>query len=299
LTADEEGGGYNGVRWLIENHKDLIDADFALNEGGGGEMVKGKKISLNVQVAEKYVMNVRLEARNKGGHSSVPLPDNAIYHLADALARVSHFEFPLKSNEVTRAYFAQLAKTETGPVAESLRQIGEGSEEAMRRVAAEYPRWNSMLRTTCVATMLEGGHALNALPQLAAATVNCRVMPDDSPDYVLNSLKTAVADEKVTVRSTRQANGAPASPLRPDLMKQITRITDSLWPGVIVVPSMSTGATDGRALRAVGIETYGVSGLFGERGDSRAHGQDERMLASSFYQAQVFLYDLVKALSAP
>jgi len=299
LTADEEGGGYNGVRWLIENHKDLIDADYALNEGGGGEMVNGKKLSLNVQVAEKYSMNVRLEARNKGGHSSVPLPDNAIYHLAEALTRISHFEFPLKSNEVTRAYFGQLAKTETGPLAESLKQIGEGSEEAMRSVASQYPRWNSMLRTTCVATMLEGGHATNALPQLAAATVNCRVMPDDAPDYVVNALKTVVADDKVTVKSARSAVAVPGSALRPDLMKQITRITDSLWPGVIVVPSMSTGATDGKALRAAGIETYGVSGLFGERGDSRAHGQDERMLASSFYQAQVFLYDLVKALSTP
>jgi acetylornithine deacetylase/succinyl-diaminopimelate desuccinylase-like protein len=297
LTADEEGGNSNGVRWLIENHKNLIDADFALNEGGGGEMVAGKKISLNVQVAEKYVMNVRLEVRNKGGHSSVPLPDNAIYHLADALSKISHFDFPLKSNEVTKAYFSQMAKTETGPVVESLRQVGEGSEDAMRRVAAEYPRWNSMLRTTCVATMLEGGHASNALPQLAAATINCRVMPDDSPDYVLNTLKTVVGDDKVSVKSSRSAAAVPGSALRPDLMKQITKITDTLWPGVIVIPSMSTGATDGKALRAAGVETYGVSGLFGERGDSRAHGQDERMLASSFYQGQVFLYELVKALS--
>jgi acetylornithine deacetylase/succinyl-diaminopimelate desuccinylase-like protein len=299
LTADEEGGGYNGVRWLIQNHKELIDADFALNEGGGGEMVQGKKISLNVQVSEKYSMNVRLEVRNKGGHSSVPLPDNAIYHLAEALTKVSHYNFPLKSNDVTKAYFSQLAKTETGPMAESLRQIGEGSEEAMSRVASEYPRWNSMLRTTCVATMLEGGHASNALPQLAAATVNCRVMPDESPDYVISSLKKVIGDDEVAVKAPRNAFAVPGSALRPDLMKQIARITDSLWPGVIVIPSMSTGATDGKALRATGIETYGVSGLFGERGESRAHGQDERMLISSYYQAQVFLYDLVKALSTP
>ena len=297
LTADEEGGNYNGVRWLIQNHKNLIDADFALNEGGGGEMVNGKQISLNVGVAEKYVMNVRLEVRNKGGHSSVPLPDNAIYHLAEALSKISHFNFPLKSNEVTKAYFGQMAKTETGPVAESLRQIGEGSEEAMKQVAAQYPRWNSMLRTTCVATMLEGGHASNALPQLAAATINCRVMPDDSPDYVLNTLKSVVADPEVQVLSARSTTAVPGSALRPDLMKTITRITDTLWPGVIVIPSMSTGATDGKALRAAGIETYGVSGLFGERGDSRAHGQDERMMISSFYQAQLFLYDLVTALT--
>ena len=297
LTADEEGGGQNGVRWLLANHRDLIDADYALNEGGGGEMVNGKRISLNVQLAEKYVMNVTLEVRNKGGHSSVPEPDNAIYQLGTALVKLAQFSFPLKLNEVTRNYFTQLAKTETGPVSQSLKLVGEGSQEAMQEVAAKYPRWNSMLRTTCVATMLEGGHASNALPQLAAATVNCRVMSSDSPEYVLNTLKAAVGDEHVEVKSSRVSAPGPDSTLRPEVMKQIARLTDSLWPGVIVVPSMSTGATDGKALRAVGIETYGVSGLFGERGDVRSHGRDERMLASSFYQAQLFLYELVKALS--
>jgi acetylornithine deacetylase/succinyl-diaminopimelate desuccinylase-like protein len=297
LTADEEGGGYNGVRWLIENHRDLIDADYAFNEGGGGEMVNGKRISLNVQLAEKYVMNIRVEVRNKGGHSSVPEPDNAIYQLAEALTKLSKFAFPMKTNDVTKNYFAQIAKTETGPAVASLKQIGEGSEEAMRRVAAEYPRWNSMLRTTCVATMLEGGHASNALPQLAAATVNCRVMPDDSPEYVLKTLQTVMGDEHVSVKTARLSTPGPVSTMRPDVMKQISKLADSLWPGVVVVPSMSTGATDGKALRAIGIETYGVSGLFGERGDVRAHGKDERMLADSFYQAQLFLYELVKACS--
>jgi acetylornithine deacetylase/succinyl-diaminopimelate desuccinylase-like protein len=299
LTADEEGGSYNGVRWLIDNHRDLLDADFCLNEGGGGEMVNSKRISLNVQVAEKYVINYRLEARNKGGHSSVPVPDNAIYQLAGALVHLSNFEFPIKTNEVTRSYFTQMAKTESGTVAEDLRKVAEGTPDAMKQVAAQYPRWNSMLRTTCVATMLEGGHAANALPQLAAATVNCRVMPGDSPESVEAALKKAIADDHVSVTTSRAPAPGPASTLRPDLMKQITRITDTLWPGVIVIPSMSTGATDGKALRVAGVETYGVSGLFGERGDVRAHGQDERMLAEAFYQAQVFLYDLVKALSTP
>jgi acetylornithine deacetylase/succinyl-diaminopimelate desuccinylase-like protein len=297
LTADEEGGSYNGVRWLIANHRELIDAGYALNEGGGGEMVNGKRISLNVQLAEKYSMNFRVEVRNKGGHSSVPVPDNAIYELADALAKLSKFSFPLKSNEITRNYFMQIAKTETGPSVESLRKIGEGSEEAMRQVAAQYPKWNAMLRTTCVPTLLEGGHAANALPQLAAATVNCRVMPDESPGYVLNTLKQVMGDEHVTVSTARQSAPGPASTMRQDLMKQIAKLADSMWPGVVVVPSMSTGGTDGKALRSAGIETYGVSGLFGERGDGRAHGKDERMLADSFYQAQSFLYALVKACS--
>jgi acetylornithine deacetylase/succinyl-diaminopimelate desuccinylase-like protein len=299
LTADEEGGTYNGVRWLIQNHKELIDADFCLNEGGGGEMVNGKRISLNVQMAEKYVINFRLEVRNKGGHSSVPLPDNAIYHLAEALTRISKFGFPIKTNEVTRNYFQQLAKTETGPEQEDLKKIGEGSADAMKRVAEQYPRWNSMLRTTCVATMLEGGHATNALPQLAAATVNCRVLPEDSPAYVLETLKKVVGDDQVDIKPNANASAGPASTLRPDLMKQIAKLADTLWPGVIVVPSMSTGASDGKALRSAGVETYGVSGLFGERGESRAHGRDERMLVASFYEAQVFLYDLVKVLSTP
>jgi acetylornithine deacetylase/succinyl-diaminopimelate desuccinylase-like protein len=227
------------------------------------------------------------------------VPDNAIYQLAGSLDRLGHFEFPIKVNDVTRNYFAQMAKTETGAVAEDLRKAATGSSEAMKMIAAKYPRWNSMLRTTCVATILEGGHAANALPQMAAATVNCRVLPDDTPAYVEETLKKVVADPGVSVKTSRNPAPGPASALRPDLMKQITRITDSLWPGVIVIPSMSTGATDGKALRAAGIETYGIAGLFGERGDVRAHGQDERMMIRSFYEAQVFLYDLVKALSSP
>jgi acetylornithine deacetylase/succinyl-diaminopimelate desuccinylase-like protein len=298
LTADEEGGGYNGVRWLIQNHRELIDADFALNEGGGGEMVNGKRVSLNVQLAEKYSANLRFEVHNKGGHSSVPVKDNAIYHLAGALQRLSQFDFPIRLNEITKNYFSQMAKTESGPELDDLRKIGDGSEEAAEHVAARYPRWNSMLRTTCVATMLEGGHAANALPQLAAANVNCRVFPDDSLEYVKSTLVKVVADDQVAVSIGGNPAPGPVSPLRPDVMKQIIRLTDSLWPGVIVIPSMSTGASDGKALRAAGIPTYGVSGLFGERGETRAHGQDERMLIQSFYEAQVFLYELVKAYSS-
>jgi acetylornithine deacetylase/succinyl-diaminopimelate desuccinylase-like protein len=295
LTADEEGGGYNGVRWLIQNHRELIDADFALNEGGGGEMVNGKRVSLNVQLAEKYSANLRFEVHNKGGHSSVPVKDNAIYHLAGALQRLSQFDFPIRLNEITKNYFTQMAKTESGPELDDLRKIGDGSEEAAERVAARYPRWNSMLRTTCVASMLEGGHAATAL---AAANVNCRIFPEDSPEYVKSTLVKVVADDQVAVAIGGNPAPGPISPLRPDVMKPITRITDSLWSGVIVIPSMSTGASDGKALRAAGIPTYGVSGLFGERGESRAHGQDERMLIQSFYEAQVFLCELVKAYSS-
>src|SRR5580700_5867688 len=179
LTADEEGGGpYNGVDWLMKNHRDLIEAELALNEGGWGEESKGKKISNDLQVSEKYVLNFRFEVRNKGGHSSMPVHDNAIYHLAGALQRLGDFGFPLKTNEVTAAYFEEMSKIESGSLKEDLAKVASGSEGSMERVAAASPAWNSTLRTTCVATMLEGGHAINALPQLAAATVNCRVLPE-------------------------------------------------------------------------------------------------------------------------
>jgi len=298
LTADEEGGGpYNGVDWLIKNHKNLIDAEFALNEGGRGQMVKGQRLSNDIQAAEKWYLDLRLEVRNKGGHSSQPVPDNAIYHLAGALVRLSQFGFPMKTNEVTKAYFAGMAKLDTTAAKEDLAKVAEGDQEAMKRIAQMSPAWNSMLRTTCVATLLEGGHAHNALPQLAAANVNCRVQPDDSLQYVLDTLKKVFADDQVKVSITNQEENSPGSPLRPDIMRAMARLTDTMWPGVVVLPTMSTGATDGRALRAAGIPTYGVQGFFGERDDNRAHGRDERMLVRSFYEGQTFLYELVKILS--
>jgi len=298
LTADEEGGGpYNGVAWLIKNHKNLIDADLCLNEGGRGEMVKGKRISNSVQAAEKWYLDLRLEVTNKGGHSSVPVADNAIYHLANALARLSQYSFPMKTNEVTRAYFAGMAKIDTTGASADLAKSAAGDTEAMKRIAAASPAWNSMLRTTCVATMLEGGHARNALPQLAAANVNCRVQGDDSLEYVIETLKKAVADDQVHISITNEEENSPAAPLRPELMRAISRITDTMWPGVVVLPTMSTGATDGRMLRLAGIPTYGVQGFFGERDDNRAHGRDERMMVQSFYEGQTFLYELVKTLS--
>jgi acetylornithine deacetylase/succinyl-diaminopimelate desuccinylase-like protein len=299
LTADEEGGGpANGVDWLIKNHRELIDADFCFNEGGRGEMLQGKRIANDIGLAEKTYSDFRFEVRNKGGHSSRPVPDNAIYHLAGALYRLSTFSFPLQLNEVTRAYFQQMSKIEKGDFAADLAKIGKGDQDAMKRVAAMSPGMNSMLRTTCVATQLEGGHAPNALPQLAAANVNCRILPQDSAENVLKVLKSVVADDQVLVTIKLDEGAAPASPLRPDVMKAFTRITDTMWPGVTTVPSMATGASDGRYLRAAGIPTYGVQGFFGDRDDVRSHGRDERMLVRSFYEGQTFLYEIVKALSS-
>ena len=298
LTADEEGGGpFNGIDWLIKNHRDLIDAELALNEGGWGESSGARKISNNLQVSEKYVINFRFEVHNKGGHSSLPVADNAIYHLAGALQRLSQFGFPLKTNEVTAAYFAQMAKIETGPISADLAKVAEGSEQAMQKVAAASTSWNATLRTTCVATQLEGGHAMNALPQLAAANVNCRVLPEDSPEYVQSTLRKVVADDQVAISIRGDAGKGPASPLRPDVLNAVKKASEAEWPGVPVVPIMVMGATDGRSLRIAGIPTYGIQGFFFDRDDIRFHGKDERMGVKEFYEGQIFLYDLVKMLA--
>lgn len=299
LTADEEGGGpYNGVDWLLKNKRELIDADYSLNEGGRGEIIDGKRVANEVGLAEKTYADFRFEVRNKGGHSSRPVPDNAIYHLAGALERLSNFAFPMQLNDVTRAYFGQMAKIEKGQTAKDLAEAAQGSEDAMKRVAAQSPGMNSMLRTTCVATQLEGGHAPNALPQLAAANINCRIFPDDTVENVLATLKRVVADDQVKVTIKVDEGKAPASPLRPDIIKAISSLTDTMWPGVVTIPSMATGASDGRYLREAGIPTYGVQGFFLDVNDVRAHGRDERMPVESFYQGQTFLYELVKKLSS-
>lgn len=300
LTADEEGGGpFNGVDWLLKTHRELIDADFALNEGGKGEIINGKRVANEIGLAEKTYADIRFEVRNKGGHSSRPTPDNAIYHLAGALHRLSTYNFPFQLNDVTRAYFGQLAKIESGPMAADLTAVAHGDEGAMDRLAKQSPGMNSMLRTTCVATQLEGGHAPNALPQLAAANINCRIFPDDTIEHVLAGLKQVVADDQVVVSIKTDEGKAPPSPMRPDIMKAFSQITDTMWPGVITVPEMSTGASDGRYLRAAGIPTYGTQGFFLDRDDVRAHGRDERMPVESFYEGQTFLYELVKRLSTP
>ena len=298
LTADEEGGGpYNGVMWLLKNHRELIDAELALNEGGWGEEAGNKKLSNDLQVSEKFVVNFRLEVRNKGGHSSMPVADNAIYHLAGALERLSKFGFPLKTNEVTATYFREMAKIETRAIKTDLAKAAEGSQDAMARVAAASPAWNATLRTTCVATQLEGGHAVNALPQLAAATVNCRVLPDDAEEYVRSTLEKVIADPQVTFIPMGARTKGPASSMRPDVMQAVSRMTDTLWPGVPTVPIMVMGATDGAYLRAAGIPTYGVQGFFLDRDDIRFHGRDERMGVQAFYEGQTFLYELVKILA--
>jgi len=299
LTADEEGGGpYNGVEWLLKNHRPLIDAEYALNEGGWGESVAGKPVANDVQFSEKYVINYRFEVHNKGGHSSLPVADNAIYHLAGALDRLSKFGFPLKTNDVTRSYFRAMAGIEKGPLSADLAKVADNDTAAMRRVAAATTAFNATLRTTCVATQLEGGHAKNALPQLAAANVNCRVQPEETSDYVTATLKRVVNDTAVSIVMEGSPHGATPSPMRNDLMSAVKTTTTSIWPGAATLPMMVMGATDGAYLRAAGIPTYGVQGIFYDPEDIRFHGRDERVKVTSFYQAQTFLYELVKRLSS-
>ncbi len=300
LTADEEGGGpYNGVDWLLKNHRSLIESEYALNEGARGESIDGRRVSNDIGLSEKQYADFRLEVRNKGGHSARPVPDNAIYHLSGALYRLSTFTFPFRLNEVTRAYFQQMAKIEKGPLAPDLAKVAEGDQDAMRRVAAASPPMNAMMRTTCVATQLEGGHATNALPQLAAANVNCRILQEDSVENVLQALKNVAADDQVAITVKTNEGPSPASPMRPDIMKAFARVTDTMWPGVITLPTMAVGGSDGRYLRSAGIPTYGVQGFFQDRDDVRAHGRDERMMVRSFYEGQTFLYELVKVLASP
>ncbi len=297
LTTDEEGGGFNGVNWLLKNRKDLIDAEFALNEGGWGEMAGGKHISNDLQVSEKYVITYRLEVKNKGGHSSLPVPDNAIYRLSEALVKWSKFKFPAETNEVTRAYLGQLAKVSPPDSAALMRAASSGDADATRKLADSSTEMNATLRTTCVATMLEGGHASNALPQSAIATVNCRVLPDMKPEEVQSAIRRVVDDPQVSITTRGNPQPGPSSPLRPDLLKEAGRLTDTMWPGTPVIPMMVMGATDGRMLRVAGIPTYGLQGIFMDRDDMRMHGQDERLGITQFYEAETFLYELVKGLA--
>ena len=298
LTADEEGGDHNGVQWLLENHPDLIDAEYALNEGGGGSLKDGVRISNNVQASEKVYQTFTLEVTNPGGHSSLPIKDNAIYRLADALVRIRNHDFPVTLNEVTQLFFERSAELANAEIASAMRGVLENPPDAASiALLAEFPFYNSRLRTTCVATRLEGGHADNALPQRARATVNCRVLPGESIDAVEVTLATVIGDGEVSISRVNDATQSPPSPLTPELLAAIEATTESMWPGVPVIPTMSTGATDGLYLRKAGVPVYGVSGLFRDVDDNRSHGQNERILIESFYDGQEFLYRLTTTLA--
>jgi acetylornithine deacetylase/succinyl-diaminopimelate desuccinylase-like protein len=298
LTADEEGGDSNGVAWLLANHRDLIDAGFCLTEGGGGEIQNGRYVVYDVAAAEKVYLDFLLEVKNKGGHSSLPTKDNAIYELADGLARLSRFDFPVRLNEVTRRFFERTARLQKGEVAADMKAVAMGTSnaDAVRRLSKS-PYYNAMMRTTCVATRLEGGHADNALPQSARALVNCRILPDDSPAEVRATL-ARVLGSRITLTQKGQPEPSPPSPLTPEVMRAMDAQVTAMWPGVPVVPVMMTGASDARLLRRAGIPTYGL-GLWEDVDDIRAHGEDERIGVRQFDEEVEFLYRLVKMLAGP
>ena len=300
LTADEEGGPENGVKWLIANHRPLIDAEFAINEGGGGVMRKGKYVTNEVQAAEKVYQDLRLEVRNSGGHSSMPVKDNAIYRLAAGLSRLQAFEFPAQLNEITRAYFTRAAPAQLDAQtrADMLAVAKEPMDKAAAaRLSAGSAYFNSLLRTTCVATLLNGGHATNALPQLATANVNCRILPGVPVNAVVAELTKALADPGIQISLVDEATPSKPAVLRDDVMTATETIVKSMFPGVPVVPVMSTGATDGLFLRNAGIPTFGVDGLFDDIDDVRAHGRDERVGIKQFNEDLEFQYRLILALS--
>jgi acetylornithine deacetylase/succinyl-diaminopimelate desuccinylase-like protein len=291
LTCDEEGGGHNGARFLLQQHRALIDAELALNEGAGGALSRdGQPMVHRIQAGEKVIQTFRLEVTNKGGHSSTPEPDNAIYRLADGLGRLAQHSFPIQIAPVTRAYLQHVAKTESPGVAEDIRLLLREPPDAaaLQRLWRVNAGYSASVRTTCVATQLEAGHASNALPQRARATVNCRILPGERIDAVQAELERVLADAQIQVSRLGDATEAPLPPMKEPLMDAIRAVSDEIWPGVPVVPAMSTGATDGRFLNHAGLWTYGVTGLFHPPGGSNAHGLNERLRVRSFYEAYEF-----------
>jgi acetylornithine deacetylase/succinyl-diaminopimelate desuccinylase-like protein len=300
LTADEERGDVpsNGAYWLINNKPELLKAEFGINEGGGGELRGGKPNLHRLQVAEKMYTSYELEARDVGGHSSIPTANNPIYALSAALDRLGAYRFPVHLADVTQTYFARSAAFASGQLAADMRAVGSGKPDAavIDRLSAT-PAYNAQLRSTCVATMVSAGHAENALPQSAKATVNCRILPQDDPQDIDRQLKQVINNDKITVRYINQPLRSPASPLNGDLVKTVETLTQEMWPGVPVVPAMSTGATDSRFMRNAGIPMYGVTGLFADPADYRTHGLDERVEIQRLYDSREFLYRLVKRLA--
>jgi acetylornithine deacetylase/succinyl-diaminopimelate desuccinylase-like protein len=301
LTGDEETAG-SCIQWLVTQHRDLVDGEFALNtDAGGGVLRDGRRVLFTVQASEKVYATYVLEATDRGGHSSLPRPaDNPIYRLAPVLERLAAYRFPVKLNEVSRAFFDQSAALETEQLADDMRAVLRDPPDsaAVARLSA-VPYYNSKLRTTCVATMIEAGHAENALPQSARATVNCRILPGEPATDVEATLRRLAADDQIAIRIAYAAIPSPPSPLTPAIMAPIERLVAEQFPGVPIVPVMEAGATDGLFLRNAGIPTYGVSAVFEEQNDVRAHGRDERLRVESFYEALEFWYRMLAALAGP
>jgi acetylornithine deacetylase/succinyl-diaminopimelate desuccinylase-like protein len=309
LTADEEGGTSNGVNWLLQNHRDLIDAEFALNPDSGGVATEhGRPMAVEFEATEKLYADYQLLATNPGGHSSLPKPDNAIYHVADALAVLQKSPFPFELNAVTREYFTQMALVEPAETAADMRAVLSTPPDAaaIARLSQD-ARFNSTMRTTCVPTMLKGGHAFNALPQRAEANVNCRIFPGHSQEEIRLALVKMFNDPALSVRyrsdsgelsdhgSDRKSMAPP--PPRSDVMDSLRSVSHKLWPGTVVIPIMETGASDSIYTMNAGIPSYGINGVAIDRDDVRAHGKDERVKVESYDRGVEFYYEFLKALT--
>ncbi|HTT41476.1 MAG TPA: M20/M25/M40 family metallo-hydrolase [Steroidobacteraceae bacterium] len=311
LTADEEGGCCNGPDWLLKNRRDLVDAEFAINtDGWSVASEKGVAKMFRLGATEKLYGDYQLTVTNRGGHSSEPRADNAIYELSQALINLSKYQFPFELNNVTRPYFEQLAKEASGQRASDLRAIltNPPDETAVQRLSQD-PSVNSVMRTNCVATRLDGGHANNALPQRAQANVNCRIFPGHSLEDIRQQLIKVIADQQITVRYVAD-NGQvaevvpnrkslPPPPLNPEVVKPLEKVAAEMWPGIPVVPFMAAGASDAIYTNAAGIPTYGITGIMIDVDDVRAHGRDERVPVNSFYKGNLFFYRYLKALTGP
>jgi len=306
LTADEEGGTSNGVDWLLRNNRELIDAEFVINHDGGGILSEhGKPQMMAVDASEKLYSDYELTVTNPGGHSSLPRPDNAIYHLADGLARLEHYQFQFELTNITRAYYERMSKVATGQRAADMLAILKTPPDmaAVARLSQD-PIDNSIMHTTCVATRLNAGHANNALPQTAKANVNCRIVPGHSTEEIRLELEKVFGDPKISVREVGGIGGAinrksfAPPPLRPDVFQALEKAVASVWPGLPVIPDMATGASDGIYTNAAGLPTYCISGEAIDRDDIRAHGKDERVRVDSFYRAVDFYYQFLKALTS-
>ena len=310
LTADEEGGKSNGVEWLLKNHRELVDAEFCLNHDGGGIRADhGKATIMTTDATEKLYADYQLSVTNPGGHSSLPVPDNAIYHLADALGRLERNQFPLELNAVTRAYYEASSGAESRQRAEDMKAILKNpSDMAAADRLSRDPVDNSTLHTTCVATRLHAGHANNALPQMAQAIVNCRILPGHSSEEIRQKLITIFDDPQITVRYVDSAGqvldraedkqAMPPPPLQPEVMDSLKKVTAEMWPGIPVIPDMATGASDDVYTEAAGIPAYAISGEAVDRDDIRAHGKDERVRVEAFYKAVEFYRRFLKMLTS-
>jgi len=309
LTADEEGGKSNGVDWLLKNHRDLINAEFVLNaDGGGVTAVKGKAVNVDVEASEKQYADFELTVLNRGGHSSLPTTDNAIYHLADALSRLEHTPFQVELNAVTRTYFERRAPLENAQTKADMNGILHipPDADAVARLSTD-PRYNSMMRTTCVATRLSGGHANNALPQMAQAIVNCRILPGHSPAETEQALGRVFADPNVAVRyigaigaadQAPESKGFPMVAPPPAVLRPLEQVAAQMWPGAPVIPEMETGASDSIYTMAAGIPSFGINGVAIDQDDIRAHGKDERVRVASYFEGVDFYYRFLKAMTA-